>query len=109
MPQQTVEIRDALGRVIRTSKNLRGILRYPGSRSLVYIKEVRVTPLERLKGRLEVTWSDGAYAVTEFASHSVLCDWLRSRRSWYGAEVLHNGRPAGKLGKNIVFNFNHLD
>lgn len=36
---------------------------------------------------LEVSFKDGVKYETEFASMSVLNDWLKSRRSWEGTKV----------------------
>ena len=76
-----IEIRNASGEVIRRSRNLRGIQVHARR---TWIAEAVASPGEDGRGILQVTFGDGATCRTEFASYTVLCIWLRSRRSWAG-------------------------
>ena len=77
-----IEIVNRNGKVIHRSKSLRGILDH-GRRSLV--EAAVAIPLQHGKGALWVLYADGCRCRAEFADYTVLCDWLRSRRSWAGA------------------------
>lgn len=89
-------IKDA--KVIRRSRNLRGLLDYPRHFSR-YVRRVSIEPHSN-GGRLSVFYADGAFASADFASFSVLQGWLRSRRSWHGAELFVGTTPCGLLGKD---------
>ena len=67
--------------VVRTSKNLRGIMVH--SRQ----NKVRLVHLFECKGgssALVVTWANGDTCTTDFADFSVLCDWVKRRRMFEG-------------------------
>jgi len=74
-----IEIVDASGKVIHRSRNLRGILDYARH---TWIEEAVAQPAQEGKGILSVTFGDGCTCMTEFADFTVLCWWLRCRRSW---------------------------
>ena len=69
------------GRIIRTSRNLRGMCAYARISRVVHVSAVR-DPSCEARGVLTVTYADGAKCVASFASHGVMVDWVRSRRSW---------------------------
>lgn len=97
MSDAAVEIRDKGGRVISRSRNLSGILRYPNHYTR-YVAAVAIAPTQN-GGRLRVTYADGATAETEFADFFVLCQWLRSRRSWYGVALTVGTTASGEISK----------
>jgi len=76
-----IEIVNADGKVIHRSRNLRGILDHARR---TWIEEAVARPAPEGRGFLRVTFGDGSTCQTEFADFTVLCWWLRSRRSWAG-------------------------
>ena len=76
-----IEILNASGEVIRRSRNLRGIQIHARR---TWIAEAVASSAQDGRGLLQVTFGDGATCRTEFASYTVLCIWLHSRRSWTG-------------------------
>jgi hypothetical protein len=72
---------------VSTSQNLRGILDYARTRN-TNVRLVRIEQIADGKGMLQVTWADGARAITDFADYNVLADWCKGRRSWPMAQVL---------------------
>lgn len=86
------------GKTLR-SENLRGLLDYarrrPHYRHFPAI--VRIAPTQNGGGSLEVIYADGAVGTDLFAGFTVLCFWLRSRRSWHGASLFVNSTPCGEL------------
>lgn len=93
-----IEIVNKNGKVIRRSRNLRGVLEYPRHFSR-YVQRVSIEPHSN-GGRLSVFYADGAFASADLADFAVLQDWLRSRRSWYGAELFVGVTPCGVLAKD---------
>lgn len=81
---------------LHRSRNLRGLLDY-ARRPHVWVAAVSIAPLPARGGSLEVRYSDGSVGTDQFASFSVLCDWLRARRSWHGAELFVNSTACGTL------------
>lgn len=88
---------DVSGRIIRNSKNLRAMRDY-----------ARVSPVARVitrkgknphNGTLTVIYQDGATSSAHFASHSIMIDFVRNRRSWRNAEFLHMDGQMGYLTK----------
>lgn len=84
------------GQIIRTSRNLRGLLDYA---RVSKPKRVELTPQEGSNGRLRVIYSDGATSSARFRSYNIMVDWVRNRRSWRGAEIVHYGGNMGYLTK----------
>lgn len=91
------KIVDVSGRIIRNSKNLRAMRDY-----------ARVSPVVRVitrkgqnprTGTLTVIYRDGATSSAYFASHSIMIDFVRNRRSWRNAEFLHMDGQIGYLTK----------
>jgi hypothetical protein len=76
-----IEIRDRSDKVIHRSRNLRGIFDHARR---TWVEEAVAMPTWKSTGLLHVTFGDGSTCRTEFASYGVLCQWLRSRRSWAG-------------------------
>lgn len=83
------------GAVIRTSRNLRSILRYSESKrsfdpSRVLISVIMVTRLPEGRATLSVLWVNGATCQTEFADFNICVDWCADRvkyRGWPSATV----------------------
>jgi len=90
-----IEILDKTGRVIRRSKNLRGILDHARRE---YVVEARVEhdpadlPLQRRDGyRVTFVYGNGDSAVAHFADWRVFIQWIHNRRSW-GMQRVGNWR-----------------
>lgn len=90
------EIITDTGKLYR-SRDLRGLLDYARRNYRSYVAAVAIAPLPNGGGSLEVRYADGAVGTDRFASFFVLCGWLRSRRSWHGAELFINSTPCGTL------------
>lgn len=86
------------GRVIRRSRNLRGMRDYART-SPVACVEVGRSPGNRTNGQLTVTYADGAYCTAHFASYHVMVDWVRTRYSWRGARRVMRDEDMGYLTK----------
>ena len=76
-----IEIVNTHGKVIHRSRNLRGILDHARR---TWVEEAVVCPAAQGRGLLSVIFGDGSTCRTEFADFTVLCWWLRARRSWAG-------------------------
>lgn len=83
-------------RVIRRSKNLRGLLDYARVSRVV---RVELTPFAKVNGSLRVFYADGAIGRANFASFHIMVDWVRNRRSWRGAQIVNYGDDIGYLTK----------
>lgn len=77
------------GKVVSTSKNLRGLLDY-GRRHLVAKVQAVPAPIGR-SGYLVARYSDGAVGRARFADFGVLVRWVQSRRSWELVPMLRGG------------------
>lgn len=86
------------GKVIRKSKNLRGLRDYARISKVLHVK---LTPYgyKKLNGHLKVVYADGAASEAHFASYHIMVDWVRNRRSWYNAHIAYNGENLGYLTK----------
>lgn len=84
------------GRVVSTSRNLRGIVTY--SRK-VAPKQITLDRDGDTRGWLYVEWCDGASVHTEFASYHIMVDWVRNRRRFRDAHKVFNGPDVGYLTK----------
>lgn len=84
------------GQIIRTSRNLRGVLEYA---RVSYPKRIELTPQGKCNGRLRVIFSDGAVTSAHFASYNIMVDWVRNRISWRGVETIFYGDNMGYLTK----------
>lgn len=83
-----IEIVNPQGVVIHRSRNLRGILDHARR---TWLEAAVAWPAPGGRGRLSVTFGDGATCVTAFADFTVLCCWLQARRSWAGARRIAGG------------------
>lgn len=72
-------IYDADLRVVKKSKNLRGILDYSRTHT---VERVDVYQSARLLG---VTWTNGASTVVQFADAKVMRRWAEARKCFKGA------------------------
>ena len=77
----SVIIRDYEGRVIRRSKNLRGIRDYP-----CYVERV-----DMWGAQLGVTWLNGAFTIVNFADANMLRQWVGRRRMFSSAKINDHG------------------
>ena len=95
-----VEIKDRTGKVISSSKNLRGLIAHAGK---ITVEEVDIREYNAGEGQLYVCFVNNDYCVTDFASFSVLKDWIQSRRGLQDAFFYVNGDYKGTLDKNNVY------
>lgn len=86
------------GKTIRTSKNLRGMRDYARVSPVVSVV-TRKDPSNEKRGILEVTYKDGATSRASFASHPIMIDFVRERRSWRSARIVHESGDMGYLTK----------
>lgn len=89
---------DPTGRIVRTSKNLRGMRDY-GRVSPVAIVQSEIDPSNTTRGILRVTYANGCSSIASFASYHVMVDWIRNRRSWCSAKHIMQGPDMGYLTK----------
>jgi hypothetical protein len=78
------------GAIAHHSKNLRGVLDHARRVGLV---SAQAFPMEDGCGVLAVIFRDGCICLTVFHSFTVLCHWLRSRRSWVGVRRIAESDP----------------
>lgn len=76
------------GRIIRTSRNLRGILDYA---RVSPVARIESCPIGESEGTMRVVFKDGAESRANFASYSVMMEWIAERRSWAGAVHVKQG------------------
>ena len=74
------------GKVIRRSKNLRGIIDYARFSPVVKVDGVFHHENE-VRGILTVEYFDGCTSKASFASYHIMVDWIRSRRIFQNARV----------------------
>ena len=87
-----VFILNAHGKVVRWSRNLRGIIKH----NREHITK-QIASSERLdhSGLLYVSWQNGDWCFAEFASYTVLQGWIHARRAW--KDVPHNAGVSGPV------------
>jgi hypothetical protein len=76
------------GEVIRTSKNLRGMRDYARVSPVIGIVTQR-DPENKVRGILTVTYANGAHCKASFASHEIMIDFVRARRTGRHAGITH--------------------
>lgn len=86
------------GQIIRTSKNLRGLLEYARISPVVRIESTPLGP-NNSTGTFRVFFADGAESRALFRSYHIMIDWLRNRRSWRSAKHIMQGPDIGYLTK----------
>lgn len=74
------------GQIVATSKNLSGVLNYARKHQ---ITRVETCKFAELKGSLRVFYSNGAECRTLFESHNVMLQWVKARRIFKNAEIVH--------------------
>lgn len=88
------------GRVIRQSRNLRGMRDYAKTARVVKVETRKCDAHDRdPRGVMHVIYADGATSEATFNSHAIMIDWIRGRRSWRGAEIIHHDGDMGYLTK----------
>lgn len=89
-------ILDKNGNVIQTSRNLAGIRKYVSSH---LIKWLDICPIGEngSEGQLSILFDDGASFQTNFASYSVLKNFVRNWRNVYGAVLTIGGIGCGRV------------
>lgn len=86
------------GEVIRTSKNLRGMRDYARVSPVAKVTTQK-DPANKTRGILTVEYADECTCRASFASHAVMIDFVRNRRTWRGAEFVHMDGEMGYLTK----------
>jgi hypothetical protein len=80
-----VLIRDADFRVVRTSRNLRGIIGYSRTHA---VERVDIYPSSHdCSAQLGIAWADGATCITDFASFEICKNWCAARRAFPKATI----------------------
>lgn len=85
-------IRDRLGNVVQTSRNLAGIRRYVSNH---IIQRLAVDKTSNGCGMLSILFDNDYSYQTSFADYTVLTDFVRRWRNVRGAPLLINGADAG--------------
>jgi hypothetical protein len=84
------------GPAVRTSRNLRGMRDYARTSPVVCVL-TRRDPENPVRGILHVVYRNGATSRASFASHPIMVDWVRNRRTWRHAEMRHLDGSMGYL------------
>lgn len=98
-------ILDRNGNVIQRSQNLAGIRRYVGKRGGPAIKILSIGAIGKYaetrpdiaEGKLCILFVDGSSFETNFASYTVLKDFVRRWRNVYGAPLVVEGADCGTV------------
>lgn len=86
------------GRIIRRSRNLRGMRDYAQVSPVAKIETRKTKEHDRdPRGMLRVTYANGATCHALFNSHAIMIDFIRNRRTWRGAEIEHADGDMGYL------------
>lgn len=89
---------DHATRVLGFSHNLRALRDYARKFAPACIITSKRNSHDRDPGGiLRIIYSNGAIGAAEFASHAILIDWVRNRRTWRGAEMRHLDGTMGYL------------
>jgi hypothetical protein len=86
------------GKVIRTSQNLRGMRDYARVSPVVQVTTQK-DPDNKVRGILTVEYANGCTCRASFASHEIMIDFVRNRRTWRGAHFSHLDGDMGYLTK----------
>ena len=84
------------GQIIRTSRNLRGIVDYARVSPVVRVESC---PIGAMSGTVRVFFKDGAESRANFRSYHIMIDWIRGRRTWRAARHVTQGPNVGYLTK----------
>lgn len=79
------------GRIVKTSRNLRGLLDYARVSPVARIEAIE---LPKEAGSMRVIFDNGASTRANFESYKVMRAWIKSRKSWAGFKLFVNGEPA---------------
>ena len=90
-------IQHPAGGRIRTSRNLRGLRDYATQIAPVVCVITRRDSTCPARGELTVIYADGAIGRESFASHPIMIDFVRNRRTWRGAELRYLDGDMGYL------------
>lgn len=86
------------GAILRTSKNLRGMMDYARVSPVAFIVTSRDSA-NNTRGVLRVTYHNGCYSIASFASYHIMIDFVRNRRSWRDADHTMHNENVGYLTK----------
>ena len=84
------------GMIIRTSKNLRGIIDYA---RVSPVARIESCPIGAVSGTMRVLYEDGADTRANFNSYHIMIDWIRQRKSWKDAKHVMQGEDSGYITK----------
>jgi hypothetical protein len=87
------------GRVIRKSRNLRGLITHSG---VNLIKQVRIREITDGAGALFVLFENGDYCETYFVSYAVMCHFLANRRNMEGAPLVVISTYSGDCNEGTI-------
>lgn len=93
------------GKLVKSSRNLRGVRDYARFNSIDTI-EINSLPNG---AELLIEFDNRARYITVFADFSVLKDWIRKWKSAEGAKLQVNGKAVGTVGKTNSFLAKKLD
>jgi len=85
-------IRNSQGFIIQRSKNLAGIRRYVSKN---IIKILAMDAISNYEGKLCILFTNGCSFETNFASYTVLKNFVRNWRNVYGSKLIINGSEFG--------------
>jgi hypothetical protein len=91
---KSLQIRDAAGKVVSRSRNLRGVRAYAGKHNC---RNVFLSRMANGGGRLRLQFQDGETFLVEFASFRVLCRTVAAWRNIYGARLYIQHIPRGRV------------
>jgi hypothetical protein len=87
------------GRIIRKSKNLRGMRDYARIARVVRVF-ANPCPKNTYNGKLQVVYANGAVSCAHFADYTCMLEWLANRRSWRTAKW-HVAKPVVETWRGL--------
>ena len=88
------------GRIIRRSKNLRGMRDYARVARVVRVF-ANPCPKNPYNGKLQVVYANGAVSCAHFADYACMLEWLCNRRTWRTAKW-HVAQPVRETHRGSV-------
>ena len=86
------------GRVVMRSRNLRAMRDYARVSPVVRVEtRKRKAHASDSAGIMTVTYANGATCAADFASHKLMIDFIRNRRTWRRAKTIHHDGSLGYL------------
>lgn len=89
-----IVIRSSDFRVVSTSRNLRGLLTYARRSPVTRVDLYENKPGAAWGAQFGIVFADGSTSISDFASYSILCAWVETRRKlargWALCEVVNH-------------------